>query len=444
MYSKIYRAVKLFWPGGWTNHKNLQELQRMQWLSSAELEAWKLQKIQHLVQYAYEHVPFYRERYQREDIHPADIKSLKDFQALPFLSKEDIKNNLDKFVSPELRRTVRPNETGGSTGQPIQFYVDSPFWRWNVALRNRARAWYGVHEGDKMALVWGAPRDMPSQSWKRQLRANIMRHRVLNAFYMTEPEMQAFAEMLVDWQPTMIKAYPSALCLFAEFIKQRGITGIRPRLIETTSEKVTQPQRELLEEVFACPVADCYSSREFVTIAYECELGKLHVCETRHLEIVDNGQVVEPGQLGEVIITSLHQLAMPFIRYRIGDMAIYDANACSCGRGLPVLRDVAGRTHDFLVTADGHFVHGEFFAYTFRVKPEVVRYQIYQPDRNHLEVRLVCNQGLNDTWLDDVQTEIQSRFGHSTEVSLQIVNQIELTPSGKHRYIISDVKPGFV
>lgn len=444
MYSNLYRAARLFWPGGWENYKNLQEINRTQWLSRQNLETWQFERVKKLVKYAYEHVPFYRERYRRLDIHPEDIKDMQDFQALPFLTKEDIKNNLDKLVSPHFRGKLYPNETGGSTGQPIQFFEEDSFWRWNVALRNRGRGWYGVHEGDKMALVWGAPRDMPDQNWKKRLRASLMRHRVLNAFSMTEDKMQAFAQMLVQWQPAMFKAYASALSLFAEFIKQQKITGIRPKFIETTAEKVTGPQRELLEEVFQCPVADCYSSREFVTIAYQCPSGGLHVCETRLMEIVSNDEVIEPGELGEVVVTSLHQFAMPFIRYKLGDLGIYETAPCSCGRSLPVLREIVGRTHDFLVTGDGQFVHGEFFAYTFRVKPEVVRYQVYQPDKNHLEVRLVCNQQVSETWLNNTRAEIQNRFGESTQISLQLVDQIQLTPAGKHRYIISEVKPDFV
>lgn len=444
MYSKLYRMTRLFWPGGWENYRNLREIEHTQWLPRPELEAWQFERLKKVVEYAYEHVPFYQERYQHLDIHPEDIKSMQDFQALPFLTKEDIKNNLDKLVSPDFRGKLYPNETGGSTGQPIQFFEEDSFWRWNVALRNRGRGWYGVHEGDKMALVWGAPRDMPDQSWQRRWRARLMRHRVLNAFNMSEANMQAFAEMLVDWQPTMFKAYASALSLFAEFVKRQGITEIRPKLIETTAEKVTQPQRELLEDVFHCPVADCYSSREFVTIAYQCPSGGLHVCETRHLEIVADGNIVDAGQLGEVVVTSLHQFAMPFIRYKLGDMGIYETSPCSCGRNLPVLREITGRTHDFLVTDEGKFVHGEFFAYTFRVKPEVVRYQVYQPDKRHLDIRLVCNRQVSETWLNNVQNEIQHRFGPSMQISLQLVDDIPLTPAGKHRYIISEVKPDFV
>jgi len=446
MYPAIYRTMRLFWPGGLETRRHWRELERTQWLSEDELQVLQLSKIQRLVQHAYENVPFYRERYQQAGIHPQDIKSLDDFRALPFLTREDVNNNLDALVAKNLLHDkLHPNETGGSTGEPMHFFVADSFWWWNAANTFRVRGWHGVREGDKIAWFWGAREDMPEWTWRRRLRSQLMQERYLNAFSMTEAKMRNFANMLVHWQPKMFKGYASALSLFAQYVQGQGITGIRPCYIETTSEKLSVPQRELLESVFACKVADHYSSREMGTMAYQCEKGGFHICaDGRYLEIVANGQVVQPGQMGEMVVTSLNQFAMPFIRYKNGDLAICKAGRCPCGRGLPLLKEIVGRANDFLVSADGRFVHSEFFAYTFRVKPEVTRYQIYQADREHLEVRLVCNQKVDDAWLNSVRAEIQERFGRSTQISLQVVDHIELTPAGKHRYIISEVKPDFV
>jgi phenylacetate-CoA ligase len=446
MYSAIYRTMRLFWSGGLETRRHLRELERTQWLSEDELRALQLAKIQQLVKHAYEHVPFYRERYQRAGIHPEDIKSLEDFHALPFLTREDEKNNLEALVAQNFpRHELYKTETGGSTGEPIQFFVEGSFWWWNAANYLRGRVWHGVREGDKCAWFWGARKDMPDWSWRDRSRAQIKQERYLNAFGMTEEKMRDFANMLVRWQPVMFRGYPSALSLFARYIKEWGLTSIRPHYIETTSEKLSVPQRELLEEVFACKVADQYASREMGMIACPCERGGSHVCaDLRYLEVVADGKVVQPGQLGEVVVTSLTQFAMPFIRYKKGDMAIYEPGHCACGRHFPRLKEVVGRTNEFLVSADGQFVHSLFLAYVFRVKPEVVRYQVHQPDRKHLNIRLVCNQPVNSVWLDNVRAEIQARFGQETQVSIQVVDQIELTPVGKHRHIISEVKPDFI
>jgi phenylacetate-CoA ligase len=239
--------------------------------------------------------------------------------------------------------------------------------------------------------------------------------------------------------------YASVLELFARYVKEHRFAGIRPRLIESTSEKLSGPQRELLQEVFQCRVVDDYSSRELGIMAFEDENGEfLITSDLCYLEIVADDQVVPTSQMGEVVVTSLYQFSWPFIRYKNGDMAIYAAETSSSGRSFPVLKEIVGRTNDFLVSSEGKFVHSEFFAHTFRVKPEVIRYQVYQPDPYYLEIRLVCNQPVSPAWLENTHAEIQARFGPATQVSIKIVDSIALTPAGKHRYIISDVKPDFV
>jgi phenylacetate-CoA ligase len=443
MYSQFYRQARHFYSGGKILRERLHELEKTQHLTREELKAWQLEKIRQVVKYAYEHVPFYGERYKSLGIEPDDIRSFKDFEGLPFLTREDVNNNLESLVSPELRSIALRNSTGGSTGQPMRFYMENAFSYWDNALELRGRGWYGVHEGDKMAWVWGAAQDMHNWSWKARLKAGLMRERYLNAFDMSHEKILAFARMLAHWKPTIIRAYASALCLLAECIRDNHIQGIHPKVIETTAEKVSTQQRELLESVFQCSVADWYTARELGTIAFQCPQGSLHVAETRYLEVVAKGKPVPAGQLGEVVITSAHQFAMPFIRYKPGDMAIFADQPCSCGRTPPVLEEVVGRLQDFLVNADGHFVHGGYFPHTFRSWPEIVRYQVYQPDMNHLQISLVLRQGGDGLWMQRLREEVQGRFGAEMQIDIKQVDHFELTKAGKHRFIISDIKPDF-
>lgn len=439
----IYRHLRLFWPGGLDTRRYLRELERTQWLSRDELHALQLAKIQTLVRHAYENVPFYRERYQAVGFHPEDLKSLTDFQELPCLTKEDIRQNREALAARTVpRRQLTPSETGGSTGQPTHFYVDDAFWRWNAANHFRVRGWHGVEEGDRTAWLWGARQDMPEWSRLKRLKAALMNERYLNAFDMTEENMGAFAERLCRRQPAVIYGYASALSLFARYLKERDLTDIRPHLIDSTSETLFGPQRELLQEVFRCRVVDNYSSRELGVMAFECETGELLVtADVRYLELAAGGQVVPTGQMGEVVITSLYQFSWPFIRYRNGDMAVYAAETSTSGRGFPVLKEIVGRTNDFLVSSEGAFIHSQFFAHAFRARPEVVRYQVHQPDRYRLRIHVVCGQVVSDAWLESVRGEVQARFGPATHVFLQVVDEIPLTPAGKHRHVVSDVKP---
>ena len=434
--------MRRLWWGGHEIERDVRELMRTQWLSKQELEAMQLKKIQQLIKYAYKNVPYYRNRYTKEGINPRDIKSLSDFQALPFVTKKDINNDLNAFLSSEYRGKVIKNKTGGSTGTPLRFFTDASSSRWGGAVRIRGRKWYGVREGEKVAWIWGVLRNKPHFDWSRRLKAGIKRERYLNVWSMTnEANMHSFAMKLIRWKPAVIRAYPSALYVFAKYIKEKGLLGISPRLIETTSEKMMDYQRQLIKTVFDCPIADCYSSLELYEMAYQCPKGSIHVCEPVYLEVIAGNQQAKPEGIGEVFVTSLTKFAMPFIRYKMDDMAIIGADDCPCGRKLPVLREIVGRNTDCLVTASGKFIVGSFINSIFWEKPEVVQFQVYQKSRKHLKVIMVCKKKVSSAFLDNIANELKAHLGNEIEIDLSVVDQIELTPAGKHRYVISEVNP---
>jgi len=162
-------------------------------------------------------------------------------------------------------------------------------------------------------------------------------------------------------------------------------------------------------------VADSYAARELATIAYQCEAGGLHVCETRYLEIIAHGQVGSARSNGR----GRHNLSAPIrhalIRYKIGDMGAYQRPPALAGAVCRSSAKSSG-THDFLVTADGQFVHGEFFRLHVSCPTSGARYQVYQPDKEHS--RCVCLQAAGrPALLDRMHQELQARFGQSTHIS---------------------------
>lgn len=441
MYAKIYRALISQSQGEREKRRLERKLESYQELSQSELNANQLKQIQGLIKHAYETVPYYQNRSQRDDIHPDDVKAWTDYEKLPLLTKADINNNLDDLISPMFRQQLQRNATGGSTGEPMRFFVEDSFWLWHAARTRFTRSWHGIEHGAKVAWIWGAIQELPGSSWQAQLKARIKRERYLDAFMFSESGMRTFAKSLARWKPTVIRAYPSALREFSEYVKDYGPAGIRPRLIETTSEKLTTQDRRLFEEVFQCKVADCYASRELAHSAYECDMGGLHVCPTRHLEILKDGIPAEPSETGDIVITSLHQYALPFIRYKTDDLGSFEIEDCSCGRVFPVLREISGRAADLLLSTDGKIIYGAYLDTVFWKRPEVFRYQAYQPDIQHLHLRIAFKSAVQDHWINQLRSELKSRFGESMQISITPVEKFELTRSGKHRYVISDVAP---
>lgn len=439
LYTNIYPIIRFLWRGGREKSLYLSELEQTQRLSRAELKEFQFKKIKNLLKYAYTHVPYYRNLYKRNSIHPDDINTYRDFQALPFLTRDDLNNHIDDLVSDEFVGSVYMSQTGGSVGKPVRFYTDSSSSLYGGAILDRCRLWYDVHPGAKTAWLWGAQRDIPSLTPLDHLRARFKRHRFLNAFDMTDAKMHAFAQMLVRWRPALLRAYPSAISIFAQYINQHGISGIHPKLIETTSEKLMAPQRQLLETVFCCPIAECYSSRELYQIAYQCPIGGLHICEAVYLEVVANDRVILNGQIGEAVITSLTKLAVPFIRYKIDDLANIDSAECSCGRGLPLLKDLVGRKTDYIKTPSGRYVDGRLFNAVFRIKPEILQFQVKQRSLYHLSINIVCKQNPGSAWIENVRKELSDHLGEEMRIELSLVDRIDLGPGGKHHYVTSSV-----
>ena len=208
MYSTVYQFLrKYLLPGHREIRRCLQELESSQWLPRGRLEELQLHKIQRLVSYAYEHVPFYRRCYKREGILPQDIKSLKDFEALPFLTRDDVNKHREELVATSYKGEFSAGQTSGSTGEPMRFIMDRSAAYWSYAFEARCRGWYGVKRGEKMAWVTVPTlRSYAQWLWRERLASKIKRYRYLDTRTITKSKMQVFAEMLVRWQPEMIRA----------------------------------------------------------------------------------------------------------------------------------------------------------------------------------------------------------------------------------------------
>jgi phenylacetate-CoA ligase len=442
MYSSFYKCVSLVFPGGIARYRRLHELNRSQWMSRQELRELQLRKIQRVVEHAYTNVPFYRQRFEEMGIDPSIIKTLDDFCRVPILTQQDIRTHREALVARNLpRRFIHPDATGGSTGEPLNFYVSNEFKHWNWAAAVRAESWHGHKPGYKEAWIWGADRDMPQWNWSRRLKARLKRQRWFNSFNMDEEKIEAFARMLARFQPELIVGYTSSLYLFATFLQKRNITSIRPRAVETSAEKLYDFQRRAIEQAFDCPVVDHYASRELGAIAAQCLAGGMHVFDdVRYLEVLTHGQAAKAGQVGEVVITDLTNYAMPFLRYKNGDLAIRVEQPCSCGRGLSLLQEVVGRTTDIFSTPSGKMISGLYFVHRMRGAPGIRRFQVHQTSKDSIKILVEeSEERLDEAWLENRRQEFNVHVGWDTHIDFQVVDRIPATPAGKHLFTLSDV-----
>jgi phenylacetate-CoA ligase len=262
----------------------------------------------------------------------------------------------------------------------------------------------------------------------------------LNSFYLTRDSMPDYLLQINRYRPEVIVAYVAPLYELAQFIKDKSLPRRSPETIVTGAELLHPHQRTLIEEDFGCPVHSTYGCREFMLIAAECsKRGGMHI-NTDHLvvEVLDDRGV--PASSGEVVITDLHNYAMPFIRYINGDLATLSAEHCPCGRGLPLMQSVDGRKLDTIRTRAGHAVPGAFFPHMFKEVPTVARFQVVQNSLEDLDIVIVKLPEFNDADLTFIQREVTKILGEEIHIKYRFVDDIPLPRSGKQRVTVSHLE----
>ena len=418
-----------------------RDLERTQWWSAARLEGLQVERARALLATASREVPYYRELFANIGFEPRDLQSLADLKRLPLLTKALIRANTEALKREGAGALARSN-TGGSSGEPLTFYLGKERVGHDVAAKWRATRWWGVDIGDPETVVWGSPIELGAQDRVRQWRDALLRTRLLPAFEMSAPRLDEFIASIRRQRPKMLFGYPSALSLIARHAQQRDIdmTTLGIEVAFVTSERLYDEQRALIGRVFGCKVANGYGGRDAGFIAHECPSAGMHItAEDIIVELIGaDGQPVADGTPGEIVTTHLASRDFPFIRYRTGDVAVRDPVPCACGRGLPVLREIQGRSTDFVVAADGTVMHGLALIYIVRGLAGVQAFKIVQESRTRTCVMLVAEPGADlGSSRAGIERDFKRRLGESVEIDVRLVAAIASEASGKFRYVVS-------
>lgn len=420
----------------------LRRMERSQWWTPQQLERWRLARLRRLLRHAGAHVPYYGALFQRIGFDPREVHSLADLARLPLLRKADISAAREAFKS-DRAAGLRPFSTGGSSGEPLLFFLGRRRISHDIAAKWRATRWWGVDIGEREVVLWGSPIELHAQDRLRRLRDWLLRSTLLPAFAMSPGKVDSFIHRLRRLRPRMLFGYPSALCRIASHAGAHGVPldGLGVKVAFVTSERLYDEQRAQIATAFGCPVANGYGGRDAGFIAHECPHGGMHItAEDIIVEIVDAaGQPLPPGSLGEIVVTHLATRDYPFIRYATGDVGALGIAACGCGRGLPLLQKIEGRSTDFLTATDGTVMHGLALVYILRELPQVRGFKIVQESLLHTRVLLVCLPLLDATTRAQIVAGFRARLGAQVAIDIDEVDEIAAEASGKYRYVVSKV-----
>lgn len=415
----------------------LRAYERSQWLAPEQIDALQWRKLQQLIEHCWHQVPYYRRQWQSLGIsHPGDIRTRAEYATLPVLTKQQIRANFDDLIAPEHRDHLLYKTTGGSTGEPLRFGYTRESYERRVAAMHRGYGWSGARLGQRTLYLWGMPQ---APTRKDRLYHMAFNRRMLNAFDMREENMAPYADAFARFRPRTVVGYVAPLVHMAEWLLARGRQLPKPERILTAAEALHPSQRALIERAFASPVYNTYGCREFMLLAAQCTHGGLHTTAD-HL-MLELGAAVDDSDDAprDILVTDLHNLGMPLLRYSNGDLAQGGQGTCPCGRGLPTLERVDGRRLDALRTADGRFVPGEFVVYAFLGAKGISRYQAVQQAIDRIEVRIVRDEGYDADSIEQARQQLQQALGPGTNLVFDFRDEIALTPTGKHRVTVNEL-----
>ncbi len=393
-----------------------------------------------LLEHARDTVPAWRDRIKGpEHIEGADAYHV--LQDIPVLSKEELKENMARFLSSVSGGAV-DNATGGSSGIPLRFKVD----RMRQIAGEAAHIWgnsmTGWKYGDRLAMLWGSDQDVREAlaDARRALRCWIENIRWYNAFDMGEDRMAEYHRAMTRFRPHLMVAYAGSAYAYADYLRHRQIVPDYPlKGIVTSAEVLTDDMRKTIESVFQKPVYDRYGSREFGPVAAECSAQSgMHINE---MDCVLEIQSDDPCSIpGPILITYLRNYAMPFIRYDTGDLGVFmPEEECACGRKTRRLARVIGRQSDIITTASGRQIHGEWFTHLMYGLEGIRQFQLIQETRFQYRLVLVADWHTASRHENMLREKILNAVGPESIVNFEYVQHIYPMPSGKHRFTVSMV-----
>jgi phenylacetate-CoA ligase len=422
-----------------TYAKYMREFERNQYLSSEELRALQIRLLRQQLVAAYRYVPFYRHRMNEAGLTPLDIQTYEDLKLLPVLTKRDIQDHQDLLIAsniPEERR--RRNQTGGSTGSPLQFWVDCERFDSRRASTDRHNGWAGLRPGDWHAHLWGSRFDLgdkpdPRPQWRQKF---LHRNIPLHTGTMSDDAMMEYVNVLRKYRPRRMLAYTQSAVFFAEFCLKRRIDDITFESMIVSAEMLLPGKREILEQVFRGKVFNRYGCREVSVIASECEFHTgLHVSADTLLVEVEESPDLPPG-MGRVLVTDLLNRSMPLIRYEIGDLASLASNAqCPCGRSLPLIENIHGRTTDLLRLPSGRMLPGPSLTLLVADMREVRQVQFIQASAHHIVLKVVAGRGYSTHTEHELRRRMQFYLEPENVLSIETADSIPSEPSGKYRFV---------
>ncbi len=410
-------------------------------LSPDELASLNWEKRKELIRFVFSHNVFYQKKYKAAGFELGDLKSPEDFEKIPPLEKQEIRDNLESMVSHGFNASSLPSSTtGGSTGVPLKTYCDPSAPGSEISWRTLN--WWGTDISENSAYLYRAIPSAKSQMMQRVFLWPSKRN-WLAAQDMDEASMELFYRQVSKSKPNYLIGYVGAIDIFAGFMEKYNYQLDSVKAVWTTSAPLPEGKRAYLQSVFNAPTLTQYGSCEFYWVAAEClKQNGMHVAsDIRHVEVVEGNEPVPVEEFGDLLITDLCNHAFPLIRYRLGDRGRLLKKSCSCGLPFGLMDYVKGRISDKIHLPDGGAIPGEYWTTIFDDHTDSVKsFQVHQfADYSITVYYESLQQESCAKAVAAVRAKLTAKLGSAVSLKFE-PKKINVNDNGKTRFVVSEIR----
>jgi len=417
-----------------------------QWLSAEEIDRRQFENFKNILVYSYNNIPYYKKKYDQARIKPDDIREERDVIYIPTIEKKDLIENYSELFPVKWNGKVFIRKTSGSSGSPLRLAKGVKSLSVMDAIMYRNYAWFGIDVGGKQGRYWGAPLS-PYAKVKTQCKDYILGRIRFSPFDISEKTCFDFYRRLIKYKPVYVYGYSQTIyrfaCILGEANMDLGKLDLKAVIV--TGEMIYPHQFKIIEKIFKCPVTNEYGCTELGIIAMQCQHKGMHLMtENLYIEFLNGHSHASPGEEGEIVLTEMFSDLMPLIRYRIGDIGIKSNETCSCGRGLPLLKQIKGRSDDFILCMNGKQVDPIVFEYILQGLPaslgKIAQFRILQKTISNLVIE-VCYEGKCFSMMSsELELKLKNILGQEFEIKFQRQECLQAEASGKLRCFISKLR----
>ncbi len=417
--------------------QRLKYLEKNQFLTSQQIASQQSLALKKLITVAYNEVPLYRNLMEEHGIQPRDIQSAVDLPKLPIITKDMFRSAYPLGVTRKTGQKTYESSTSGSTGKNFFVVEDAYTAGWYRASFMLSLEWSGWQIGEPH-LQTGMTL---TRSWDRRLKDLLLRCHYFSAYNLEDEHLDEILEEIDRFKLKHIWGYPGSLFYLARRAQEVG-WNLPLKAAVTWGDTLFPHYRNLIESVFKTKVYDTYGCAEGIQIAAQCEYGNyhLHALDAVVEFLDDQGQPVKAGEIGNIVVTRLHPGPMPLVRYAIGDMGVpSDEKSCACGRGFPLMQSIQGRNADIITTPSGNRLIVHYFTGIMEHFSEVDSFQVVQTSADQIIVKILPRSKPSELLSRRIVSALKQKGAEDLDISVEYVSEIPLPPTGKHRFVISQI-----